>query len=370
MKSRQKPKPSHPGVPEAFGAESGLSLRTGAKSGMFGVMKAAYIEQTGPPENIIYGDLPKPTPGPHQVLVRVRAVSVNPIDTYVRAGMIPTPLPRPFIVGCDLAGEVEALGPEVTQFKPGDRDWGSNQGLLGRQGSFAEYAAVEECWLYPTPPDVPDEQAAAAALVGITAHLGLVRDASLKAGQTLFVNGGSGGVGTMVIQMAAVLGARVAATAGSLEKLELCRQLGAELALNYRTQNAEVLLKEWAPAGVNVWWECTREPDFDRVVAALANRGCMILMAGRAARPPFPVGPFYVKGCSLRGFAMFNATAEEQLVCARDISRWLAEKRLQPRIDRVLPLAEAAAAHRLQEENTLRQAGTLAGKIVLKPAGN
>jgi NADPH2:quinone reductase len=109
-----------------------------------------------------------------------------------------------------------------------------------------------------------------------------------------------------------------------------------------------------------------REPDFERTVACLAPRGRMIIMAGREARPPFPVGPFYVKGCSLFGFAMFNATPEEQRTCSMDINRWLAEGRLKARIDRVLPLAEAAAAHRLQEDNTLHKAGTLAGKIVLR----
>jgi NADPH2:quinone reductase len=330
-------------------------------------MKAAYIEQVGPPENIVYGDLPKPAPAASQVLVRVRAVSVNPIDTYVRSGLVAMSLPKPFIVGCDLAGEVEAVGSAVARFRPGDRVWGSNQGLLGRQGTFAEYAAVDECWLHSIPAGVGYEQAAAIALVGITAHLGLVGRAALRPGETLFVNGGSGGVGSVVIQMGKALGARVAATAGRPENLEACRQLGADLALNYKTQDVGALLKEWTPAGVNVWYECTREPDFDRIVPALAQRGRIILMAGREARPPFPVGPFYVKGCSMHGFAMFRATPDEQRVCAQDISRWLAEGALQPRIDRVLPLARAAEAHRLQEDNTLRQAGTLGGKIVLQP---
>jgi NADPH2:quinone reductase len=90
-------------------------------------------------------------------------------------------------------------------------------------------------------------------------------------------------------------------------------------------------------------------------------------MAGRDARPEFPVGPFYVKGCSLHGFVMFAATADEQRVCADDMNRWFAEGQLKARIDRVMPLAAAAAAHRLQEENTLAMSGTLAGKIVLKP---
>ena len=166
------------------------------------IMKAAYVNHVGPPENIVYGDFPKPQPKGAEVLVKVVAVDVNPIDTYIRSGAVAMPIPMPFIVGCDLAGTVEAIGPECRRFKPGDRVWGSNQGMLGRQGTFAEYAAVDEAWLYPRPADVSEEHAAAVALVGITAHLGLVRDARLQRGETLFVNGGTGGVGSMVVQMA------------------------------------------------------------------------------------------------------------------------------------------------------------------------
>ena len=97
-------------------------------------MKAAYIEKTGSPDTITYGDVTKPKATGGQVLVRVKAVSVNPIDTYIRSGAQPVELPKPFILGCDLAGVVENVGPEVERFKPGDRVWGSNQGLLGRQG--------------------------------------------------------------------------------------------------------------------------------------------------------------------------------------------------------------------------------------------
>jgi NADPH2:quinone reductase len=244
--------------------------------------------------------------------------------------------------------------------------WGSNQGLLGRQGTFAEYAAVDECWLYATPAGVSDDAAAACALVAITAHLGLVRDAQLQPGETLFVNGGTGGVGSMVVQMAKALGARVVTTAGSDQKAKTCRELGADLAINYKTEDVPARVKEFAPAGVNVWWETLREPNFDQTVALLAPRGRMVLMAGRDARPPFPVGPFYVKGCRLYGFAMFNATADEQRRAADDINRWLAEGKLKPRIDRVVALDEAGAAHRLQEENTIGKAGTLAGKIVVR----
>ncbi len=142
-------------------------------------MKAAYVNEPGPPESIVYGDLPKPVPNGSQVLVKVGAVSVNPIDVYVRSSAVKMPIPLPYIVGCDLAGVVEAVGPTARQFKQGDRVWGSNQGLLGRQGTFAEYAAVDEDWLYPTPANVSDETAAAVALVSLTAALGLMRDAKL-----------------------------------------------------------------------------------------------------------------------------------------------------------------------------------------------
>lgn len=330
-------------------------------------MKAAYIEQTGPAENIIYGDLPDPVPQDTQVLVKVMAVSVNPIDTYIRNGANYWELPKPFIIGSDLAGVVTAVGKNAQRFQVGDRVWGSNQGLMGRQGTFAERCAVDEGWLYPTPAAVKDECVASIALVGITAHLGLFQNARLKAGETIFVNGGSGGVGSMVVQMAKITGARIIATAGSTEKMAACRELGADLVINYKTDDVAAKVKEFAPQGVNVYWETTREPNFDAIVPLLAERGRVILMAGREARPMFPVGPFYVKGCSLHGFVMFKATQDEQRACSEDINRWLAEGKLKSNISKTLPLSEAAASHKLQEANTLQKSGTLAGKIVLKP---
>jgi NADPH:quinone reductase len=330
-------------------------------------MKAAFIEQTGAPDVIQYGEVPTPKPAAGQVLVRVTAVSVNPIDTYIRSGLIKPELPKPYIIGCDLAGVVESTGAGAARFRVGDRVWGTNQGLQGRQGTFAEFAAVDEQWLYHTPKNVKDEDAAAISLVGITSHLGLVGRAHLQPGEILFVNGGTGGVGSSVLQMAKALSGRVITTAGTDAKVAECQAAGADLALNYKTADVDAEIRKFAPAGVNVWWETLREPDFDRTVALLAPRGRMILMAGREARPLFPVGPFYLKGCALHGFAMFNATADEQRVCADDINRWLDAGKLKPRIARVMKLSEAAAAHQWQEENTLQKAGTLAGKIVLTP---
>jgi NADPH2:quinone reductase len=331
------------------------------------MMKAAYIQETGSPDKIIYGDLPRPQAQGSEVLVKVGAVAVNPIDTYLRGGANYWELPLPFVIGCDLAGTVAEVGPGAKRFKVGDRVWGSNQGLLGRQGTFAEFAAVDETWLYPTPDDVSDETVAATALVGITAHLGLFAHARLEPGETIFVHGGTGGVGSMVVQMAKIAGARVITTGGSDEKCAEALALGADACVNYKTQKVAEEVKQFAPQGVNVFWETLREPNFDDIVAMLAERGRIVMMAGRDARPPFPVGPFYVKGCSLFGFVMFKASPIEQRHCADDINLWLATKKLKARIGKVLPLSQAADAHRLQEDNTLHKAGTLAGKIVLTP---
>lgn len=328
-------------------------------------MRAAYIEQTGPIENIRVGDLPSPQPAQGQVLVRVKAVALNPIDLYLRAGTVAMPLPMPYVIGTDVAGVVESLGPGAGRFRPGDRVWGSNQGLLGRQGAASELAAIDEDWLYPTPARLSDQEAAALALTGITAHLGLFERGGLKAGETAYVPGGSGGVGSLVVQMARAAGARVATCAGSDEKVALCRSLGADAAWNYRTDDLPVRLREFAPDGVDVWYETQREPNLEVAVHLLRKGGRMILMAGRAAMPALPLGAFYPRNCSLLGFAMFNATPDEQRRAADDINRWAEAGQLRPVVGRVFPLAEAAEAERFLEQNTLGGAGTLSGKVVI-----
>lgn len=332
-------------------------------------MRAAFYRQTGAPSVIEFGDQPTPIPVASEVLVKVGAAALNPIDTYIRAGAISMPLHFPYIPGCDLAGTVVEVGHNATRFKVGDRVWGSNQSLFGRRGTFAEYAAVEEQWLYPTPASQSDEEAAAGALVGITAHLGLHQNAAIKPGEVVFVNGGTGGVGSSVVQLAHAAGAIVIATVGNAAKKQLCESWGADLVIDYHDEDLDQQIQAFTQShgGIHVWFETQREPTFDRTVALMAPRGRLILMAGRAARPEFPVGPFYVKGLRMLGFAMFNATPDEQRDCANTLNSLYEQKKWMPLIGKVFPLAEAAQAHVFQEQNTLEKQGVLSGKILVVP---
>ena len=328
-------------------------------------MRAAYIEGTGGIELIKVGDLPKPTAGPGQVLVRVRSVALNPIDLYLRSGLVAMPMTFPYVLGCDFAGVIEQVGPGVTRFKVADRVWGSNQGLLGRQGVAAEYAAIDESWVYPTPTLLGDNEASAMALAGLTAHMGLFEHGRLQPGEVVYVPGGTGGVGSMVIQLAKAKGARAATCAGSPDRVEICKRLGADLVLNYKSDDIPARLREFAPDGVDVWFETQREPNLEVSIPLLRKRGRMILMAGRAAKPPLPLGAFYPRDCSIHGFAMFNAHPDVQRKAATDIANWIEEGLVRPVVGRTFPLAATAEAQRFLEENTLKGAGSLSGKVVI-----
>lgn len=332
-------------------------------------MKAAFIRETGAPSVIEYSELPTPEPKANEVLVKVGAVSVNPIDTYIRAGQVAMASKFPYILGCDLAGTVTQVGSEVKRLAVGDRVWGSNQGLFGRQGTFSEFAAVDERWLYKTPQKMTDAEAAAGALVGLTAHLGLFQHANLHPGEVVFVNGGAGGVGSSVVQLAKATGAFVVTTGGSDESLAICKKLGADLALDYRAPNIDDQLRAFSlpHGGIHLWFETQREPNLDRAVGLMAPRGRIVLMAGRQARPQFPVGPFYVKDLRMIGFAIFNGTPDEQRLAGEALNALFEMNRWRPQIGKTMPLSEAAAAHQLQEDNTLTKQGTLRGKIVLEP---
>lgn len=246
------------------------------------------------------------------------AVATNPIDTYFRSGLVPMPAPFPYVIGCDFVGVIEELGEDSENLTIGQRVWGSNQGMLGRQGTFAEFICVNQDWIYPAPEGVEDIQIVAASLTAITAHLGLFQFGDLQEEDTVFINGGTGGVGSMAVQIAKAKGARVITTVGSAEKAKIAEELGADMVLNYKTDDLSVRIKEFtAGKGVQVWYETHREQDFGRIIDLMSPRGRVIVMAGRQSKPIIPIGPFYVKCLSLHGFAMFNCTPMEQWILPR-----------------------------------------------------
>lgn len=324
-------------------------------------MKAAYINRTGAASEIIYGELPLPAISQQDVLVRMTAVCVDPVDTFIRSGQLKEELPFPFIIGRDMTGVVEQIGEAVTRFEIGDRVWCNNQGFGGRQGTFAEFLSIHEGELFSLPAQVSDQEAVAFVHSGLTACLGLA-DAQLKAGETLYINGAAGNVGNAVLQLAKARGAKVFATAGDEPAIAWCRQLGADVVPNYRGQDLDQVLSRFAPDGVDVYWDASGHQDFDRAIARIAHRGRILVMCGFGDHPPFPVGQFYVKRCSMHGFAVTYADKSEVCEAAKEINRWFAQGRLNVRIDRVLPLAQAAEAHQLIDSQA-----HIAGKLVLIP---
>lgn len=324
-------------------------------------MKAAYINEPGPPKNIRFADLSMPLIGPRDVLVKVSAVCVNPVDTYIRSGKVPMQMPFPFILGRDMAGDVVAVGSSVTRFSPRERVWSNNQGIHGRQGTFAEYVSIDERLLYHLPANVNEQEMVAFVHSGLTAYTGL-RRADLHSGESLFVNGGSGNVGSAVVQLARTSGVRILATAGTPEGMGWCRSLGADRVINYKDEEVKGVLEEFAPGGVDVYWDTSGKPDFDAAIARLASHGRIILMSGVSARPPFPVGPFYTKNASMLGFSITWLDEAGLQEAADALNTWATSGEMKVRISRTLPLSEAANAHRMMEDGT-----HLSGKIVLVP---
>lgn len=332
-------------------------------------MKAAFVTGHCRASEIQVGELPDPdTCGPNDVLVEIAVATVNPIDTYIRSGAVGAELSGPWIPGCDFAGRVVSTGSDVSLFSVGDRVWGSNQSMGGRQGTLAERIVVDEQWVYSTPEGVSDEAAVAGSLTGITAHLGLHLHAGLQSGETVFVNGGTGGVGSAVVQLAKQSGAVVICTVGDDRKAAQAKDLGADHVVVYRADDASAQLKALAEhaGGIDVWYETLRSPEPETTIPLMAKRGRMIVMAGRDARPVLPVGPLYVNDLRLIGFAMFNASPDEQRQSADDINAAAAAGQYCPLVGQRFALDQAADAHQLQEDNTIHGAGTLTGKILVE----
>ena len=310
--------------------------------------RAAFMTKTGGPSVIQWGEVELPALQDHQILVKTEYAAVNPVDTYIRAGKMPNKLGTfPFVLGSDVAGTVEKVGSDVKNLKVGQKVW-SPRAL----GATSEHVIVDADAAFPIPKNGTPEQMAALAQVACTACRGLIQSAQLHKNETIFIQGAGGCVGSTLIQLAKALGANVIAATTGKEKMAWCKELGADEVIDY-TKPKEV-------TGVQVFWDTSREPNFDLGVKALAPRGRMVLMSGAESKPIFPVGNFYRNELTLKGFSLFHATPLDLQGYADIIERCMEEKKLKAKIAKVLPLSDAAEAHRLLDENKVW------GKVLLK----
>lgn len=323
-------------------------------------MNAAYVTARGPAESVRVGTLPMPTVGPTDVLVAVETVVVNPVDTYVRSGQFRTAVPLPFVVGRDLVGTVVEAGSAASPFGPRERVWCNSLGHDGRQGSFAEYAAVPADRLYRLPAGVDPETAVAVAHPAATAYLGWFVHARLRPGETVYVGGGAGNVGTAAIQMARLAGARVLASARPGAH-DACRAAGADVVVDYRDADLGERLVEAASAGVDVFWDTSGTNDFQLAERVVATGGRVLVTAATAAESTVPVRAFYTRDIAVLGFVISRATVSDLADAASLINRMLADDRLTTVIVDRLPLDETAAAHQRIE------AGQVSGRLLLHP---
>ncbi|MET9885291.1 NADPH:quinone reductase [Streptomyces sp. NPDC006430] len=324
-------------------------------------MRAAFIEELGPAENIRYGEIAPPTPGPTDVLVAVEAVSVNPVDTFVRSGLFRTPVDFPFVIGRDLVGTVVAAGPGAAGFAVGDRVWCNSLGHGGRQGAAAEQAVVPVDRLYPLPAEVDPVEAVAVVHPAATAYLALFTHGRVRPGETVLVAGAAGNVGSALIVMAVEAGARVVATA-SARDAAYCRSLGAETVLDYKDPDLVSRIREFDPRGIDVHVDTSGTNDLATAVEVLAPRGRIVLLAGARSQPVLPAGPLYMKDGAVLGFVISHATTAELAEAAGAISRLLANGRLRARSIERAPLSEAARTHRRIEDGELH-----GSRVVLQP---
>lgn len=324
-------------------------------------MRAAFIRETGGIDAIEVGKLPVPQLGPTDILVRTEASGVNHVDLFVRSCAFPTHTPFPFVIGRDLVGTVVATGSGVAAFSTGDRVWCNSLGHAGRQGSFAEYAVVPVERLYPVPDQADPAEAVAVLHTAATAHIGLVREAGLKAGETVFVEGAGGGVGSAVVQMASAMGASVIATA-SPQDTDWCHACGADTILDYHRADLYDQVHRAAPQGVDVWWDNSGRNDFTHCLPLLGLGGRAVIMAGlQGANPTLPVGAMYTKDVTLHGFAISNASVSDLADAAAAINHMLASDQLRARISRTFQLDNASKAHEAMASGGSR------GRIVIRP---
>jgi NADPH2:quinone reductase len=322
-------------------------------------MKHIQVSKNGGPEELKIVDSPVPQPGPGQALVKIAASGVNFIDVYFRTGLYKADLP--FTPGNEGAGTVEAVGAGVTDVKPGDR-----VAYAMHRGSYAEYALVPAVQLVPIPDGVDLKTAAAAMLQGMTAHYLTHSTFPLKPGDQCLVHAAAGGAGRLIVQMAKMLGATVYGTAGSDEKAAIAKQAGADEVIVYTRDDFAVKVKEITGGkGLDVIYDSVGASTFLKGLDLLRPRGMMALF-GQSSGPVAPLDPNILnpKGSlflTRPSLAHHCLTREELLWRAEDVLNWIGAGKLQLRIDRTYPLADAAQAHRdLEGRRT-------AGKLILIP---
>jgi NADPH:quinone reductase-like Zn-dependent oxidoreductase len=323
------------------------------------MMRAAYVTELGSSEKIVVGEVPEPTLGALDVLVRTQALSVNFVDTLVRSGRYPTPKTFPFVIGRDLVGVIAAKGDSVDGFAVGDAVWCNSLGHRGLQGSFAEYAAVPQDRLYPLPDGADPIETVALLHPAGTAYLALVREATIGYGETVVVSGAAGAVGSTAVEFAATAGAHVIATARQ-EDADWCRKAGAEKVFDYRDPDLWALIAAEAPSGVDVFLETSRHYDFGQTLPLLARGGRFVLITSDGSPALVPLEQLYLRDASLHGFTISSASVTDLGEAARAINEGIARRLLRVRIAAQLPLEESAQAHRLMEDGTR-------GRIVVLP---
>ena len=322
-------------------------------------MKAIRVHAPGGPEALRYEDVPRPTPGPGQVLVRIEAAGLNFIDVYQRNGHYKVPVP--FTLGQEAAGIVAAVGPGVAEPKVGAR-----VAYTTILGAYAEYAVVPADRVVVLPDGVSTKQGAAAMLQGLTAHYLATSTYPLKSGDACLVHAAAGGVGLLLCQVAALRGARVVGTVSTREKAALARAAGAADVILYTEQDFEAEVKRLlGGAGLQVIYDSVGKTTFEKGLNCLAARGMMVLYGQSSG----PVGPFDPQVLNQKGslfltrptLAHHILTRAELVARAGEVLGWIESGKLQVRIERELPLAQAAEAHRLLEGRQTT------GKLLLVP---
>lgn len=322
-------------------------------------MTAIAISAPGGPEVLVPVRLPVPVPGPGHILVRVRAAGVNRPDVLQRMGAYPPPPGAPETPGLEIAGEVVGVGAGVRRYEAGDRVCALVPG-----GGYAEYAVVHEDNALPVPPGLSMVEAAAIPETFFTVWTNVFDRGGLKEGETLLIHGGSSGIGTTAIMLAKALGARVIVTAGSEDKCRACRDLGADLAINYRNEDfVAVLAAQKIQADVIL--DMVGADYVARNVKVAALHGRIVNIAfQKGSKVEIDLMPVMLKRLILTGSTLRPRTVAEKAEIARALEEtvWplIAAEQVRPVIFRTFPLAEAAAAHALMESSQH------IGKIVLE----